>query len=227
MKRDIVLSLCLHAAIIMATVVSAPFDLKRQKDFGEVIRVSLTSLPEITPSEPTPITVPKPMLEVLPDIPIDAPTTAAKAVIESEPKKKEEPKKPKPKTTGQVPSDAGAGEKEIESSATGGGSPFQGATIDNASFDYPYWFTQAFNKIAGNWRNPVGSDATLVCVVYFQVIRSGRLIELRVETSSGFGAFDDACLQAVQSSSPFPPLPREFRDEIIGITLPFKYASGY
>ena len=222
MKRDIVLSLCLHAAIILATVVSAPFDLKRQKDFGEVIRVSLTSLPEITPSEPTPITVPKPMEEVLPDIPIDDPTTAEKAVIEPKPEKKE-----KPKTTGQVPSDAGTGEKEIESSATGGGSPFQGATIDNASFDYPYWFTQAFNKIAGNWRNPVGSDATLVCVIYFQVIRSGRLIKLRVETSSGFGAFDDACLQAVQSSAPFPPLPREFRDEIIGITLPFKYASGY
>ena len=66
-------------------------------------------------------------------------------------------------------------------------------------------------------------DATIVCVIYFQVIKSGRVIEKRVEETSGIPAFDQACLQAVERSTPFPPLPRDFTDEIIGITLPFQY----
>jgi len=113
---------------------------------------------------------------------------------------------------------------ELDESATGGeGSPFAGATIDNASFNYPYWFTQAFRKIRSNWRNPVSHQGTLVCVIYFQVIQSGRVINLQIRESSGIDAFDDACLRSVERSAPFPPLPREFREEIIGINLPFKY----
>jgi TonB family protein len=95
--------------------------------------------------------------------------------------------------------------------------------VDNASFDYPYWFTQAFYKIQSNWRNPVSADYSIVCAIYFQVLKSGRVIELRVEESSGVRAYDEACLRAVERSTPFPPLPRAFPDEIIGITLPFKY----
>ena len=217
MKREILFSLALHLAIVAATVVSAPFEIKTSRTYDEIIHVSLTSLPEIAPAEPEPIAIPQALSDVLPEISIDDPTTAKEAVVKP---KKEKDKKPQPKTTGHVASQGN--EKEIESSATGSGSPFQGATIDNVSFDYPYWFTQAFNKIAGNWRNPVLYEGTLVCAVYFQVIRSGRVVELRVETSSGIPAFDNACLLAIERSAPFPPLPREFRDEIIGITVPFK-----
>lgn len=111
----------------------------------------------------------------------------------------------------------------VEAPGAGAGSPFQGATIDNARFNYPYWFTQAFNKIRSNWRNPVSADAPIVCLVYFQVIKSGRVIETRIEESSGIPAFDKACLTAIERSAPFPPLPRDFADEIIGMTLPFQY----
>jgi protein TonB len=220
MTRDVLYSLALHLAIVTATVVSAPFEIKKKRSYDEIIRVSLTSLPPTIPSQaPEPIAIPQALSDVLPEIPIDAPTTAKEAVIKPKPKK-EKNKKNQPKTTGQVASQGN--EKEIESPATGSGSPFQGATIDNVSFNYPYWFTQAFNKIAGNWRNPVPYEGTLVCAIYFQVIRSGRVVELRVETSSGIPAFDKACLLSIERSAPFPPLPREFRDEIIGITVPFK-----
>jgi TonB family protein len=218
MKREILFSLALHLAIVAATVVSAPFEIKKRRSYDEIIRVSLTSLPPTIPSQtPEPIAIPQALSDVLSEIPIDAPSTAKEAIVKP---KKDKEKKPQPRTTGRVVSQGN--EKEIESSATGSGSPFQGATIDNVSFDYPYWFTQAFNKIAGNWRNPVLYEGTLVCAIYFQVIRSGRVVELRVETSSGIPAFDNACLLAIERSAPFPPLPREFRDEIIGITVPFK-----
>jgi len=216
MTRDVLLSLLLHLVIVTATVISAPFEIKRTRTYDEVIRVSLTSLPEIAPTKPEPVSIPEMLPEEWAEIPIESPSTAKEAIV----KPKEKAQKPQTKKT--KPSATEGEKKEIEASATGSGSRFQGATIDNVSFDYPYWFTEAFRKIEGNFYNPVVYDGILVCVVYFQVIRSGRIVESRVEASSGVPAFDNACLQAIERSAPFPPLPREFRDEIIGITVPFK-----
>ncbi len=230
MARDVFLSILLHIGIIAATLVSAPFDVKPKKMYDEIIRVRLTAPAELPSEEPValePVPVPQPMIENMPDIPISDPTTIRKAAITNKPKP-EKQKKPKKKRKNTIKKKSGnekSGSKEIETPG-GGGSPFAGATVDNANFEYPYWFTQAFNKISSNFRNTVLYDGTLVCVIYFQVIRSGRVIELRVEQSSGVPEFDAACLAAVERSAPFPPLPREFRDEIIGITLPIKVGPG-
>ncbi|RKX17088.1 MAG: hypothetical protein DRP35_11530, partial [Candidatus Zixiibacteriota bacterium] len=116
----------------------------------------------------------------------------------------------------------GNSEANVETS-DGEDSPFAGATIDNASFNYPYWFTQAFNKIRRNWRNPISADIPITCTIYFQVIKSGRLVKAEIKKPSGIPAFDNACLRSVENSTPFPPLPRQFVDEIIGITLPMQY----
>ena len=81
----------------------------------------------------------------------------------------------------------------------------------------------SINKIASNFRRTVAIDGTVICVVHFQVIKSGRVIDLEIVQSSGFDAVDRDCLAAIERSKPFPPLPKEFRDEIIGITLPIRY----
>ncbi len=228
MKRDIFFSVVLHVVVIGMTVFASPFEVRSPSDYDEVIRVSLETLSEIPspqaePPEPVVIQTPQPAAaEEIPDIAVGELTTADEAVAEEKPP-------PKPTVTDeQVTGRPGTEQEEqIHSPITGGGSPFAGATIDNSAFNFPYWFTQAFNKILRNWRNPVAADGALVCVVYFQVIKSGRVIEVEVKTSSGIGAFDDGCLHAVSRSAPFPPLPRSFGDEIIGITLPFKYEPGY
>jgi len=240
MKRDIFLSLVLHVMVVLATVISSPFDYKKPFDYDQVIRIRAVAMPDFAPaSGPVaedvpiePVSIPQAMEDDIPEIPIDKPTTVDKPKEIKKPADKPKPQKepaqqkPKPQTETKTGIEAtagngtGQGDKEI---ATGSGSPFGGATIDNASFDYPYWFTQAFNKIAGNWRQTVVIDGTAVCVIYFQVIRSGRLVETQIKESSGIPAFDQICLSAVERSAPFPPLPREFKDEIIGITLPFKY----
>jgi len=218
MKQEIILSLVLHFFIIAFAVVSSPFDVQKQ-GLGEVIHVSITSAAELPSSEPiplNPIPVPQPVIEDIPEIPISDPVT--KEAVEIKPEKKEKPKKTNQKKPPPQSSQPG---EQVEITGTGASSPFQGATIDNASFNYPYWFTQTFNKLSGNFRNPVAYDGTLVCTIYFQVIKSGRVIELKVVVPSGFDAFDNACLEAVRRSTPFPPLPRQFTDEIIGITVPF------
>lgn len=216
----------MHLVIFGFAVLSSPFDTTRAFDYDEVIRIKAVALPDFAPAsrEPTaiePVAIPQSLPEEAPEIPIDDPTTV------DEPKQLERPKPPEtaPKPqTGQVAGE-GNGKKEVDVEGSGPGSPFASATVDNASFDYPYWFTQAFNKIASNFRNTVVIDGRVVCTIYFQVIRSGRLTELKVEQSSGIPAFDQVCLAAIERSAPFPPLPREFREEIIGISVPFTNSS--
>ncbi|MGD8922004.1 MAG: TonB family protein [Candidatus Zixiibacteriota bacterium] len=230
MKRAFFFSFIFHMVMVGAALISSPFEPSNRIDYGEVIRVSLPSfdqVPNISPPEPLPVEVPMAMAEEEPDIPIESPSTKPAAEIEK-PKEKPKPKpekqtKPTNAKTGNK-TQQGAQEGKVETSAkSASGAALSGATVDNASFNYPYWFTQAFNKIAGNFRFSYAYDGTLVCVVYFQVIQSGRLVELKVRQSSGFQEFDDACLAAVERSAPFPPLPRDFREEIIGITLPVKW----
>ncbi len=229
-KRDIIFSVALHVVVVAATVVSSPFTGEKRLDIGDVVRVQLTAAPTPAASEPAPmqpIQVPAAVEQVPEDVPIAGPETKKKVAVTNKKPKQPQPKPKKPPDQSKLAKaesteSAESGPKKIDAEGTGSGSPFAGATIDQPSFDYPYWFTQAFNKIAQNYRVPIAYDGTLVCVIYFQVIRSGRLIESRVERSSGIEAFDNACLLAVERSAPFPPLPREFREEVIGITIPFK-----
>jgi TonB family protein len=234
MKRDIIISVFLHSLIIASVLMATPFGDGDKINPKDIIMVDLvfgqdpfpeeaSAPPEIIETDPPPSrTMPQPAEDEPIEIPISDPTTSDEITIDDEP----EIVKPDPEPERTAPSGQTVEEEqtsEIHSPVTAGASPFAGARVDNASFQYPYWFTQAFNKILRQWRNPVASNASLVCVIYFQVIKSGRIIESRIETSSGIDQFDEACLRAVTSSAPFPPLPRQFADEIIGLSLPFKY----
>lgn len=195
---------------------------------GEVIKVTLKSMTDIQKPAPeqAPISVPKPKIQDdAIEIPLDDPRTVK---TKKDVKKPEEKPKPKPEkkeeTTATTPTTEPQ-EKEIETKSTDVGQMFAGATVSNQNFDYPYWFDQAFSKIQSNMRNTVSSDSPLICKVYFEVIQSGKLITIKVMESSGINQFDDACVSAIERSAPFPPLPRNFREEIIGISLPFSTAS--
>jgi TonB family protein len=222
------LSMLVHLLFVAATLISSPFQVKSQIDYGDVIRVSLPSIDQVLPAEPVPeepIHIPQAMADEPPEIAITDPTTRPAAVIDKpEPKPERKPRKDVNLDALKSDKDqTGAREGEIDIEATGAGSPFAGATVDNASFDYPFWYSLAFDKIGRNYRSTVPYDGTLVCVMHFQVMKSGRVIELEVIQSSGIKAFDNVCLRAIERSSPFPPLPRQFREEIIGITLPIKW----
>lgn len=222
MKRDITLSVILHVLIIGATFGAVPFKKQPIIDPSEIIRVNVVSAP---PGRPAP----QPAGPVVSQTPTSPPEKAKSIAKKTTPaKKKDQPKKrrslPKDELAANLANEYA--EREIETEQTQAGSPFAGATIDNANFNYPYWFDQAFNKIAQNFRFHYEVDGTLVAVIYFQVMRSGRVIEVRLDHASGIDEFDKACIAAVEKSSPFPPLPRDFADEVIAITLPVKYGDN-
>jgi len=234
MKQDLVLSFLLHFLAILTLVVLTPFKPGIKVDLNDVIKVHMATLPAAQPKAEIiePVTVPQP---VVADDPI-AVVTETKSVTEAKPVEKAKPK-PKPKEkkddTYKPQAQKGAedkaglenGQKDV-SENLGAGSKFGGAAIDNASFQYPYWFVQAFGKIERNWTNPVYASKPISCIIYFQVIRSGRIIKTEIEQSSGIDAFDSACERAVKLSQPLPPLPNDFTDEIIGIHLEFPYSPG-
>ena len=225
MSKGLLYSIILHFLLFGGALIKSPFDHRKKMDLGEVIKVSIKSLPEVkTPIKP-PVTPQAITTDELPDIPLSDPRTVKEEKKLEEKPKPEPPKEEKPekKTQQQDANTEKPKEKEIESKTTDAGSMFAGATVDNKAFDYPYWFDVAFSKVHSNFRNPVSSDAPIVAVVYFEVIQSGRVVIVKVEVSSGIERFDDACVRAIENSSPFPPLPRSFQDEIIGLTLPFQY----
>lgn len=233
MRKDLIFSLGLH--VVVLALISAPLALMSNSDIpDQIIKVSLMSMPlsPITESTPTkPMEIPRAIEEDQPEIAVDDPTTSPETKIDIPEPVKEKPKPVKPKEKPQNKltnadtgdkTQEGAKEGKVEVEATGAGTPFGGGvTVDNLSFDYPYWFNLAFNKIAQNFRNPINTDARIICTVKFTVIRSGKVIEVVVLNSSGFQSFDDACVASIDRSNPFPPMPREFRDEIISITVPF------
>ncbi|MCX6827139.1 MAG: TonB C-terminal domain-containing protein, partial [candidate division Zixibacteria bacterium] len=199
MRHDFYLSLTIHFIIVAAMLISVPFKPKIRTNIDNIIQVSLASFPQSfqfgrsqlaavtkTPSA-TSSAVPLPEVK-------SKSTNKLKAKEGS--KTNLSDKMPKEKTA--------EGQKDI-SENLGAGSPFGGAAVDNASFDYPYWFVQAFSKIERNWNNPVYANRPLSCIIYFQVIRSGRFITMEIEQSSTIDAFDRACERAVKLAEPLPP----------------------
>ncbi|MCK7467687.1 MAG: TonB C-terminal domain-containing protein [Desulfosudis oleivorans] len=69
-------------------------------------------------------------------------------------------------------------------------------------------------RIKRNWDPPRGSNSKKV-VLLFKVSKDGRLLSLRVLTSSGDAEADKAALSAVRLTAPFRPLPPEYRGKWI------------
>ena len=96
-----------------------------------------------------------------------------------------------------------------------------GAGLDNPDFVFGYFVDQMLAMIQRNWVRPMvgsGVEAT----VHYRIQRDGRIVEVRIATSSGINSFDLAALRAVQASTPLPPLPRAFREGSLGVNLIFR-----
>ena len=240
MGRDWILSGILHAAVIAVAVFAGPLDLRKPPDFADVIKVGLVSMPEmpVAPVETIPDAPIPQAVEAEPEeVPIEDPIAKPQVEIEEpkkpEPEKKpepkpEKPKEDKPKPPPQRPAQAATGDEDKPGAAEGPtdvatptGGAVGGATVSNADFNYTYWFNLAFNKINQNYRVPFAIDGRIECRIYFEVISSGRVIDMRIVSPSGLPGFDDACMGAVGRAAPFPPLPKQYLPEVIGLTITF------
>ncbi|MEO7794589.1 MAG: TonB family protein [Thermoanaerobaculia bacterium] len=165
--------------------------------------------PEPKPETPPDVTPPK-------ETPVLREPTAAKAPPKPAPEALEKPT---------APATTPAAEPEVQGSERGSTNALAlGAAVaglDNPDFVYGYYVDQMLAMIQRNWVRPMvgsGVEAT----VHYRIQRDGRIIDVRIATSSGINSFDLAALRAVQASTPLPPLPRAFREGSLGVNLIFR-----
>lgn len=99
----------------------------------------------------------------------------------------------------------------------------QSLTLENVKFPFSYYIKQIQTKISENWSWAKSYQGDLKTVVYFKIIRSGEISEIKIKTSSGNKLYDNICLRAVEVSAPFPPLPEGYQDDWLGVFFEFRY----
>jgi TonB family protein len=92
------------------------------------------------------------------------------------------------------------------------------AGVDNPDFTYSYYLDRLLSLIDANWTRP-SLGGGVYAVITFHIQRDGSLSDLRIGQSSGYNSFDLAALRAVQNAAPFPPLPRAYNHDDLGIHL--------
>lgn len=95
--------------------------------------------------------------------------------------------------------------------------------LENIKFPFSYYIKQVQNKISENWSWAQNYAGNFKTVVYFRIIRSGQISEIKIKTSSGNKLYDNICLRAVEVSAPFPPLPQGYEDDWLGVFFEFRY----
>ena len=136
----------------------------------------------------------------------------------AEVKPKEKEKKPEPKQEAKTESKEEPLDVSMEKEAEDGTS----IAVEGDKFPFSYYLSAIERKVSQNWFSGVSSESVgHSCGVYFRVRKDGRIEDLRSERSSGHSYFDRSATRAIRSAAPFPPLPRAFSDEFLGIHFTF------
>ncbi len=154
--------------------------------------------------------------------------TATKETIISKPQPETSAAKPETGSAGGSGGPPGSGIRIGVGPGPGGGGVggWGGGNFDLSSFPYTYYLQIIQDRISTNWFTSLldpGVSGQWQCVVFFKIFRDGRITDLQVESSSNLRSFDLSALRAVQNASPFPPLPKEFEGEYLGIHLIFEH----
>ena len=220
MKRSLVLSTIIHAAIITGLFLFSPASPKLE-GYPAVYRVGLVSLPsggkggKGVEGEGT-VTVSKQPEKGV----------SVKEFKKTRPRKKKTEKKPSKKVgtpTSKKKEEGKITQKDELGTQYGLGNGISAATVDGSGFGSPYYLSLIFGKIRDLWDNPVEASTIMRVTIYFKILRDGQIMDAQVEKSSNIDLFDQSAMRAILSSTPFPPLPTEYTGEYLGIHLEFEY----
>lgn len=101
-----------------------------------------------------------------------------------------------------------------------------GAYFDTQGYDLGPWGNRVVAIVRSNWSVPPAASLGLkgIVTISFSVDKiSGKLQNLQIVSSSGIPAFDQAALNSLKISNPFPPLPSDFPRSNLGAVFRFFY----
>ncbi|MFP4081780.1 MAG: energy transducer TonB [Candidatus Aminicenantes bacterium] len=126
---------------------------------------------------------------------------------------------------------SGSGVRIGVGTGKGGGTGFQStysSQIGLSSFPFTYYLQIIIDRVSSNWFTSLvdpGMRGNFQTTVFFKIYRSGSVSDLKIEESSGVRSLDLSALRAIQSAAPFPPLPKEYTEQYLGIHLIFEHSK--
>ena len=139
---------------------------------------------------------------------------------EEEQRRREDEAHRQPQTAGRRPPPQSQSAQRMGIDVTQSGD--SGYTVEEFPFaDYLY---RIRDLIAAQWSPPPTGPYGLKrrAEMFFRLGRNGRLVvQPRVDGGSGNTAFDRAAMRAIAAAAPFPPLPREYDGQSLGVGLAF------
>jgi len=98
---------------------------------------------------------------------------------------------------------------------------------DPMGVDFRPYLTQILATVRRNWMAVMPESVRLgrrgQVAIQFSIARDGKVPKLVIATSSGADPLDRAAIAGISASSPFPPLPGEFKGERIVLQFNFSY----
>ena len=119
-----------------------------------------------------------------------------------------------------APAEKGPAQEAPAPAGQNAGGTASADVMDMPNFPYPWYITQVRTALWNQWSSGIPAEAG-EAMVSFTIMREGKVVDLRIESSSGDRGFDRSALGAVQAAAPFPPLPREFTDSFLKVHVKF------
>ena len=235
MGRLLIISAAVHVALLV--VVPLIPGLARDYELGlEVYAVELVAMPEETavaqqaPAEPEPEAV-----EAAPEPKVEEVEEEAEIPEEPPPRPKRVVVKPPPAEPQQSLADRLAERMKEQDASRPAQTPRNDApatpapqtstaTVAASRFPYGWYLSIVQGKVSSNWDQPsarlIGEDA-LTVVVSFRIRRNGTVEAIAVRRSSGRQTVDQSAAKAISDSAPFPPLPDDYLEERLDVTIDF------
>jgi TonB family protein len=242
-RSAVILSLIAHLCLFLLILVSPSLPKSSKK--GMIHYVNLISLPGGGggESKSTDAETPLEKRETLRDLttpqkfqeqpastfrhPVDEPKKERKPSKEKKAVIRQPPKKVSDSSKGGPGSGTGAGLRIGLGKGAGLGSGYS-SQIGLSSFPFTYYLQIIMDRVSANWFTSLvdpGVSGTFQTTVYFKIYRNGQISSVEVEESNGIRSLDLSAVRAVHSSSPFPPLPKEYEEEYLGIHLIFEHSK--
>jgi TonB family protein len=104
---------------------------------------------------------------------------------------------------------------------------YQDIQFDSKGADFGPWVRRFLNQVRRNWYVPGAARILSGRVsIQFNVWRNGRVTDLQIVRPSDVDPFNSSAFNALVLSDPTLPLPTEYPDEKIAITITFHYNEG-
>jgi len=247
-RAAVILSLIAHFGLFLLILVSPSLPKSSKK--GMIHYVNLVSLPGGGgsgggESEASEIETPLEKRETLRDLTTpqkfqEQPSSSFRHPVD-QPKKESKPKKEKKAVIRQPQRGDSSKGKSKDGSGPGTGAGLRlglgegagfgsgySSQIGLSSFPFTYYLQIIMDRVSANWFTSLvdpGVSGTFQTTVFFKIYRNGQISSVEVEESSGIRSLDLSAVRAVHSSSPFPPLPKEYEEEYLGIHLIFEHSK--